>query len=470
MQIRSTAATEFYLKNTKDPKRTCNIRTIMNWKARMYDNIFKQEKLNVETFITTVLNISKYRQILNVSTKIFIDGVLTVVDAMSHVIRVSSNALHAVVKKKIISQKALKQSSYGFTILFCPINPDIKSQLVHYQVHKTGQAFKELFEILQKIKEKLLNYRLRVIGYAFDGDNKARKLLTAPVFELIKQRMNNMALKHQITSYQEVYPVKPYKDFMASTPDLCHIYKRLFSRLMTNDLEVAFLPNSIPISKLRVHQLLPHIPDKVFVKTATSRLSDTIPLNLYTFSNLRLLENNNGLPQAKEIFCYLLLCLPAASVFHNTSAQGFVELAYIVFHVCYAYYDFYYSDKKTELEDDSDEEDDIVPIVQNSTPKIIFTKDQLVDYITILAFFLRIVTKYDYISMLHVGTYKNELMHSTIRRISTGDNSTQRIIQTIKAIVLKDLLDHSTNYNEAFRREPTKNANVLEGKVYPQSE
>ncbi|CAL5973437.1 Hypothetical_protein [Hexamita inflata] len=95
----------------------------------------------------------------------------------------------------------------------------------------------------------------------------------------------------------------------------------------------------------------------------------------------------------------------------------------------------------------------------------VFTKDQLIDYLTVLAFYLKIVTKYDYISMLHVGTYKNELMHSTIRRISCGDNSTQRIIQTIKAIVLKDILDYSNNYNEAFRREPTKYANVLKGKV-----
>ncbi|CAL5973435.1 Hypothetical_protein [Hexamita inflata] len=62
MQIRSTAATEYYLQNTTDPQRKCCIRTIMNWKAKMYDNIFQTNKLNVEKFVDTVLNISKYSQ------------------------------------------------------------------------------------------------------------------------------------------------------------------------------------------------------------------------------------------------------------------------------------------------------------------------------------------------------------------------------------------------------------------------
>ncbi|CAL5981939.1 Hypothetical_protein [Hexamita inflata] len=101
MQIRSTAATEFYLQKTTDRQRTCCIRTIRRWKAQMYDNIFEQDKLNVENFINTILNISKYRQMLNVSSETFVDGVLTV-DAMSHVIRIPSNAKQWVRPQPII--------------------------------------------------------------------------------------------------------------------------------------------------------------------------------------------------------------------------------------------------------------------------------------------------------------------------------------------------------------------------------
>ncbi|CAL6008131.1 Hypothetical_protein [Hexamita inflata] len=77
--------------------------------------------------------------------------------------RIASNALHAVVKKKNISKKALEQSSYGFTILFCPINPNLKNQLVHYQVHKTGQAFEKLIKIVSNF---IKNQRKVVISQA----------------------------------------------------------------------------------------------------------------------------------------------------------------------------------------------------------------------------------------------------------------------------------------------------------------
>ncbi|CAL5977896.1 Hypothetical_protein [Hexamita inflata] len=168
MQIRSTAATEYYLKNTTDRKRSCNIRTIMAWKAKMYDGIFEKDKLNVENFINTVLNISKYRQMLNVSAKTFVDGVLTV-DAMSHVIRIASNALHAVVKKKNISKKALEQSSYGFTILFCYYkikNEQNDSETTNHIISRSVSS--QTVERFHGLSTRLMSYLQKAIFQIID--------------------------------------------------------------------------------------------------------------------------------------------------------------------------------------------------------------------------------------------------------------------------------------------------------------
>ncbi|CAL6093881.1 Hypothetical_protein [Hexamita inflata] len=75
MLIRSKQTRIYYLHFQKGTKRYHNIRTIQTWKANMYEALFMDNKLNVEKFQHSVLNLKIYRQILQPCRK-YIDGIV----------------------------------------------------------------------------------------------------------------------------------------------------------------------------------------------------------------------------------------------------------------------------------------------------------------------------------------------------------------------------------------------------------
>ncbi|CAL6019159.1 Hypothetical_protein [Hexamita inflata] len=115
MLIKSKQTLIYYLHYQRGTKKYHHIRTIQTWKAKMYQALFMDQKMSVEYFQHSVLNLRIYRQMLQVPCRKYIDGIVGF-DAMSSIVRILSNALSPCVKDGIISQKAL-QLNKQWTIL-----------------------------------------------------------------------------------------------------------------------------------------------------------------------------------------------------------------------------------------------------------------------------------------------------------------------------------------------------------------
>ena len=91
-------------------------------------------------------------------------------------------------------------------------------------------------------------------------------------------------------------------------------------------------------SAVGIRRLLSHLPENFYNNNDCSRLSDTKPIKLFNEKKIFLLKDFLNYAQIPQLFCYVLIMLPATGTFLTCNHVGFVELCYVVEHVLLIYH------------------------------------------------------------------------------------------------------------------------------------
>lgn len=176
--------------------------------------------------------------------------------------------------EKLWKQKYDTIISDAFVFQFHPINPELRSFIVHIKPATQGKATNEEVETLNKLSCLLRESGVNFLGYAMDGDTTYRKL-----HDLFYDEYNSLIRQNSgFTNFSKIA-----SRLMVSDP--LHILKRARYRLLSSDVHVGLTNSSEVIDIERLQGLL-NLPSKVFSNQRFTKMHDDLPISLFSFESL----------------------------------------------------------------------------------------------------------------------------------------------------------------------------------------
>ena len=170
----------------------------------------------------------------------------------------------------------------GFVFQIQPYNVLYKPFVFHIKPSPNGKASEEIVELLQTIREKVLNRRICIKSFAFDGDNAYKQLhlmyFESYIHEVIKANQMNTS----------------YTNNLRIVSDYLHLLKRLRYRLLDSVIHSGFDLETDKIIIEELQEVLDEMSDVVWRNEPYTKMHDKLPLELFKTENLlKLIDTKN---------------------------------------------------------------------------------------------------------------------------------------------------------------------------------
>ena len=181
---------------------------------------------------------------------------------------------------KLNWEKVIK-SAFVFQVQ--PYDIRLKPFVIHVFPTPNGKGSDIIISLLDKIRQDLKKWRINIRSFAFDGDNSYLELHRAFYESYIHKAIETERINY-------------YKTNLRIVSDYLHILKRLRYRLLSCIIHTGFTTDSPSILIEDLQNILPELPSVVWSNELITKMHDSLPIKLFSVSNLFALIENGHLP------------------------------------------------------------------------------------------------------------------------------------------------------------------------------
>ena len=172
--------------------------------------------------------------------------------------------------------------NYAFVFYLQPLNPSLKSVVVHFHMSKKGKATSIEKQLLLDIHDILYRYKINTPFVAFDGDT---------TYDSLHLKFFNFYFNHVIARLN----IGNKGPCLMTICDPLHMLKRARYRLLNNRIVCNFKSNASPINIVLLKEIL-DLPSIIFNNGKITKMHDTLPLMLFDAQSLMKLLKTTPLP------------------------------------------------------------------------------------------------------------------------------------------------------------------------------
>lgn len=219
-----------------------------------------------------------------------------------------------------------KDFSNGFIFLLIPLSSSIPAKIIHIAIANSGSYNDEINKIADFIKDKLREAGINPLFQATDGDRGVSHLHN-DFFDFFMADKGRIHFKDFRTLLSNVYLETISRKQTIPVSDPLHLLKTFRGRLINYCIKI--LPNGKVIDCNQIEQIL-QLGAPLCDKSHLSRMRDSFPLQILTFTNIiKLIKNKQG-SAAMLFFPYT--CLITTIFCENISFEFRLELLEISYY------------------------------------------------------------------------------------------------------------------------------------------
>ena len=213
-----------------------------------------------------------------------------------------------------------------------PINASLRSFVCHISPSTQGKATDREIELLTNISKLLSEDKIKIIGFAFDGDNTYSKM-HKEYFNSYKNLVQNNSNFNNFSTISA----------RSIISDPLHILKRARYKILSGNVHSGIFKNS-DILNLSILRETLDVPELVFSNQKFTKMQDFLPIHLFSFKSFISLINEKHIQWLTYIVPYVLLNTALSEKELTVlERRSFIEIAF--------YYSLFYYDESSNLKD-----------------------------------------------------------------------------------------------------------------------